>query len=78
MAQSLGGASSVLAVPYRFYRTGFHGSLALGFFVGSGRLFVDVGIAVLVVASEIVGRFGPAGVAVDTLIVYKVTSVSVI
>ena len=61
--------SGVAVVSDRFDRAPFHGFFALGFFFGSGRLLVNVGITAVVIAREIVRRRFTAKVAIDALII---------
>lgn len=55
-----------------FHGAAFLGLFALGLFLRCGWLFVDVGIAALIVAAEIVGCGFATEVAVDALIVHVV------
>jgi hypothetical protein len=56
----------------RFNRTAFLGFFATGFFVRGGRLFVDEGIAAIVIAFEIVRGGFAAEIAVDALVVHVI------
>lgn len=58
--------------------TRFKRGLGLGQFFGSGGLFVDVRIAMLIIASKVIGSLSATGIAVDALIVDKVLTRSVI
>jgi hypothetical protein len=62
----------VAVVADRFDRTTLFGFLALRLFFRAARLFIDVGIAAVLIASE-VGRGGfAAKIAIDALIVHVV------
>jgi hypothetical protein len=52
-----------------FHRTTFHRFFAERFFLGTFRLFVNVGVAAVVIAFEIGGRGFAAQIAVDALII---------
>ena len=53
----------------RFNGAAFFGFFALGFFFGAAGLFVNVGVAAVVAAGEVVGRGFATEVAIDALIV---------
>ena len=57
-----------------FNRATFHGFLALGFFIRSGRLFENVGITAVVVTREIARCRLAAQVAIDALVIDVVFS----
>lgn len=50
---------------------GFKGGLALLCFFRSRRLLVNERVPVLVITGEIIGRFRPASVTVNTLIIHE-------
>ena len=65
-------------IPDGFDGAGFHGRFALGFFFRRAGLLVNERVPVLVVAGEIIRRFGSASVAINALIVYKISTSRVI
>jgi hypothetical protein len=56
-------------VAYRFDRAAFHRLFAKSFFFRRLRLFIDVGMAAVVVPFEIGGRGFTAQIAIDALII---------
>src|SRR4051812_49783207 len=61
-----------------FDGTAFHGFLALGLFFWSGGLFKDVGIAAIIIASEVIRSRLAAEIAIDALVIDVVLSASVL
>jgi hypothetical protein len=60
----------VAVIADRFDRTAFHRFLAKSFFFGRLRLFIDVGMATVIVSFKIRRRRFAAQIAVDALIIY--------
>ena|ERR1051325_2315742 len=52
-----------------FHRTPFHGLFALGLFLGGLGLFVNVGVAAVIVAGVVVWGRLAAEIAIDALII---------
>jgi hypothetical protein len=60
---------AVAVVPDRFDRTAFHGFFAKSFFFRRLRLFIDVGMAAVIIPFEIGWRGFAAQIAIDALII---------
>ena len=58
-----------IRAPNRFDRTAFHRFFAESFFLWRLRLFIDIGMAAVIVPFEICGRGFAAQIAVDALII---------
>src|SRR5215469_9337385 len=64
------GLGAVPVIADRFDRTAFHSFFAKSFFIRRLWLFIDVGMAAVIVSFEVGRRRFAAQIAVDALIIY--------